>query len=123
MPTGVYVLSSISKTLCNLPTGFFSMYRGIYIKLKTTLSILCKNCSFSNKTCSGLTALFLKMKIYFCCCNFVNKQITKIPSIVFLYRLQSICRAQNISENIGSFGNGLQIYGHLLKMLLSDMTN
>ena len=27
--------------------------------------------------CLKLIALFLKMKIYLCCCNFVNKQINK----------------------------------------------
>ena len=75
-PTGVYVLSSISKTLHNFSTGFFPMYRGI-LQLKYDTSILCKNGSFSNKTCCGLIALFLKTKIYFCCCNFVNKQTNK----------------------------------------------
>ena len=74
--TEVYVLSSISKTLHNFSTRFFPMYRGI-LELKNDTSILRKNGSFSNKTCCGLTALFLKTKIYFCRCNFVNKQINK----------------------------------------------
>ena len=66
-PTGVYVLSSISKTLHNFSTGFFPMYRGI-LELKHDTRILRKNGSFSNKTCCGLTAFFLKTKIYFCRC-------------------------------------------------------
>ena len=45
--------------------------------LKNDTSILRKNDWFSNKTCCCLTALFLKTKIYFCHCNFVNKQINK----------------------------------------------
>ena len=72
----VYVLSSISKTLNNFSTGFFPMHRGI-LELKNDTSILRKNGSFSNKTCCGFTALFLKTKIYFSRCNFVNKQISK----------------------------------------------
>ena len=50
------------------------MYRGIS-ELKNDTSILCKNGSFLNKTRCGLTAPFLKTKIYFCRCNLVNKQI------------------------------------------------
>ena len=75
-PIGMYVLSSISKTLHNFSTGFFPMYRGI-LELKSDNSILRKNSSFSNKTCCGLTALFLKTKIYFWRYNFVNKQINE----------------------------------------------
>ena len=71
-PTGEYVLSPISKTLHNFSTWFFPMYRGI-LELKNHTRILCENGSFLNKTCYDLTALFLKSKIYFCCCNFVNK--------------------------------------------------
>ena len=52
------------------------MYRGI-LKLKNA-SILLKNASFANKTCCGLTALFVKTKIYFCRCYFANKQIKEI---------------------------------------------
>ena len=63
-PTGVYVLSSIPKTLYNFSTGVFPMYRGI-LELKNNASILRKNGSFSNKTCRGLTALFLKRKFTF----------------------------------------------------------
>ena len=70
-PTGVFVLSSISKTLHNFLTGFFPTYRGI-LELKRDTSILRKYDSFSNKVCCGLTALFLETKIYFCRCNFVN---------------------------------------------------
>ena len=83
--TGVYVLSSISKALHNFSTGFFPMYRGI-LELKKVISILRKNDSFSSKTCCGLTALFLKTKICFRRCNFVNKQINKN----FQYHISSI---------------------------------
>ena len=82
-PTGVYVLSSISKTLHNFSTGYFPMYRGI-LELKNDTNILRKNGSFSNKTCCGLAALFLKTKIYFCRCNFVNKQTHKNSYYRFL---------------------------------------
>ena len=40
-PTGLYVLSSISKILHNFSTGFFSMYRGI-LELKNDNRILRK---------------------------------------------------------------------------------
>ena len=63
-PTGVYVLSSITRTLDNFSTGFFLMYRGIF-ELKSDTSILRKNISFANKTCCALTAMFLKTKSYF----------------------------------------------------------
>ena len=52
------------------------MYRGI-LELKINTSILPKNVSFANKTCCAMTALFVEMKIYFCCCNFGNKQINE----------------------------------------------
>ena len=52
------------------------MYRGT-LELKSDNSILRKNSSFSNKACCGLTALFLKTKIYFWRYNFVNKQINE----------------------------------------------
>ena len=84
----VYLLSSISRTLHNFSTGLFSMYRG-RLKLKNVTSILHKNGSFANHTCCGLTSLFVKTKIYFCRhCNFVDKQIKKIPSIVFSFSQQ-----------------------------------
>ena len=60
-PTGVYVL---------FPKP---MYRGILELIGT--SSLHKNGSLSTNTCYGLTALFLKTKIYFHCCKFINKQI------------------------------------------------
>ena len=59
--------------------GFFSLYRGI-LELKRDISIMHKNHLFANKTCCGLTTLFVKMKIYFCCYNFANKQIKNIPN-------------------------------------------
>ena len=67
-PTAVYVLSSISKTLHDFSTRFLPMYRGT-LELKNDTRIMRKNSSFSNKTCCGFTALFLKTKIYFCRCN------------------------------------------------------
>ena len=73
-PTGVYVLSSISRTLHNFSTGLFSMY-GRTVELKNDTSILRKNGSFVNETCYALNALFVKTKIYFCHCNSGNKQI------------------------------------------------
>ena len=60
-----------------------------------------KSGSFTNKTCCGLTSLFVKSKTYFCCCDFANKQINKNS-----YRLYSIGRTQNIPENVCGFGNG-----------------
>ena len=80
---GVYILSSISRAL-HFSTGFFSMYRGI-LELKNDSRILRKNSSFKNETCFGLTALFVKTKIYFYRCNFANKQQTKIP-VLFVNR-------------------------------------
>ena len=73
-PIGLYVLSSISRILHNSYMGFCSMYRGI-LELKNDTSILRKNDSFVNETCSGLITLSVKKKIYFSRCNFANKQI------------------------------------------------
>ena len=53
--------------------GIFSVHRGM-LELKNDTSISRKNGSFANKTCCSLPALFVKMKIYVCCCNFGNKQ-------------------------------------------------
>ena len=86
-------------------TVFFSIY-GEILELKNDTSILRKSDLFANKTCCGLIALFVKRKVYYCRCNVTNKQITKIPSIVFSYRLQSISRTQNIPKDVCSFGNG-----------------
>ena len=101
----IYVYVSISRTLHNFSKGFFSMYRGI-LELKNDASNLRKNGLFANKTRCVLTALFVKAKFYFFRCNFGNKQINKIPGILFSYRLYSICRTQNIPENVCNFGNG-----------------
>ena len=92
-PTGVYVLSSISRTLHNFSTGFFSMYREIS-ELKNDPSILCKSGPFANKTCCSLTALFVKTKIYFCLCNFANKHIKKNSQYRFF--VQTIVNRQNL---------------------------
>ena len=70
--TGVYILSSISRTLHNLCMGFISLYRGVS-ELKNDTSILRKNGLYANKRCCDLTALFLKTKIYFCHYSFANK--------------------------------------------------
>ena len=58
--------------------------------------------------CFGLTAMFVKMKIYFYCRNFAKKQIKINLQHYFLYKLQSIGRTQNILENVPSFRNGTQ---------------
>ena len=52
------------------------MYREI-LELKNNTGIFCKNDLFANKTCCGVTAMFVKTKIYFCRCNFASKQINK----------------------------------------------
>ena len=68
-PIGLYVLGSISRTLHNSSMGFFSMYiQGgiiLILELKSNTNILRKNGSFANETCSALTAVFVKTKIYF----------------------------------------------------------
>ena len=64
VPTGVYVLRSISIIIPNFSTRFYSMYRKI-LDLKKDISTLPKNGSFRNETCCGLTPLFLKTKVYF----------------------------------------------------------
>ena len=123
--TRVYVLSSISKTLHNFSTGFFAMYRGI-LELKNDNSILRKNGSFSNKTCCSLTALFLKTKIYFCRCNFVNKQINKNSWHCFFVLTVVNMQSPKYFRKYFMFvvlEMKLQIFGHLLKMLLYNMTN
>ena len=48
----------------NFSKEFFSLYRAI-LEFKNNAGILRKNGLFENKTCCGLTALFLKTKIYF----------------------------------------------------------
>ena len=53
-----------------------------------------------------MTALFVKPKIIFVIVTLEINKYTKIPSIVFSYRLQSIGRTQSIPENDCSFGNG-----------------
>ena len=92
LPTALYVLSSISRTLHNFSTGFCSIYRGI-LELKSNDSSLLKNGSFPNKTCCFLTALFVKTKIYFCRCNFGNKQINKNSQYRFF--VQTVFNRQN----------------------------
>ena len=65
---------------------------------------------------SGLTRVFvITKKSVFSRCNFVNKQIQSFPSIVFWYRLQSISRVKNISENVFNFGNGAPDIGEPIK--------
>ena len=93
-PTGVYISSSISRTLHKFSMGFFSMYRGV-LGLKSYTSILRKNGSFTYKTCCSLTALFVKTKINFLRCNFGNNQI-KIPSIIFSYSQMGVKNNQKL---------------------------
>ena len=81
------------------------MYRKI-LELRNDTSILRKNYLFQNKICCALSALVIKTKIYFCRCNFGNKQITKIHSIIFPYGLHWSGRTQDIPKKVGSFGNG-----------------
>ena len=102
--TRVYVLSSISRTLHYFSTGFFSVYRGM-LGLQNDTRILHKNVSFKSKMLQGSAALFIKMKIYFFCCNLVNNQINSTSQYLFLFELYAIGRAQNIPENACSFGN------------------
>ena len=64
------------QNLTYFSTGFFSMYRGI-LELKNDTSILRKNGSFANKMRYSLSAVFVKIKMYFCFCNFANKQMNK----------------------------------------------
>ena len=112
------VLRSISKTLHNFSTCFFSMYRGI-LEPKNNISISRKNGSFANRTCCGLTALAVKTRIYFYCCNFVNKQINKNSwYCFFFFRIDcsqqvepKIFRKMFLVLEMES-----QINGHLLKM-------
>ena len=82
------------------------------------------NGSFSNKTYCGLTVLFLKTKIYFYRCNFVNKQIKK-KFLISIFRIDS-----SQYEELKIFWKmfvvleiELLIYGHLLKMLPYNITN
>ena len=117
-PAGVYALSFISNTLHNFSTGFFPIYRG-RLELKSDTSILHKNGSFSKKTCCGLTALLLKTKIYFCRCNFVNKILVSF----FCTDCSQYIELKIFQEIIVILEMELQIYGHLLKMSLYNMTN
>ena len=71
-PTGVYILSSISRTLHNLCMEFISLYRGVS-ELKNDASIFRKNGSYANKRFCDLNALFPKTKFYFCHYSFANK--------------------------------------------------
>ena len=72
------------------------------LQLKCDSSISHGNDLYVNTMCCGTVC---KSKILLCCCNFSNKQINK-NSIAFSFRLWSIGRTQNISENICSFGSG-----------------
>ena len=96
------------------------MYRRI-LELKNDISILRKNGSFAYKTYIGLTALFLKTKIYFCRCNFTSKQ-------KFLLSLFRIDFSQWVERKIFQkifvvLEMEPQINGHLQKMSLYNMAN
>ena len=87
-------------------------------------SILPKNGSFSNKTCCGLTALFLKTKIYFCHCNFVNKQKKKFLLSFFCID----CSSQYVEPKIFqkmfvALERELQVHRLLPKIWLCNMKN
>ena len=80
---------------------------------------MCKNGSFSNKTCCSLTALFLKKKIYFC--SFVIEQ-------QFLVSFFHIDCSQYVEPKIFQktfvvLEMELRIFEHLLKMSLYNITN
>ena len=81
------------------------MYRKI-LDLKKDISTLRKNGSFRNKTCCGLTLLFVKTNIYVCRCSFGNKQIKKILLLFFHIDCSQKDRTQNIPGNVCSFGYG-----------------
>ena len=69
------------------------------------MNILPENDLFVFKTCCILTALFVKMKFTFVVVNLERNKQTKIPSIIFSCRLQSMGSAQNIPENFCRFGS------------------
>ena len=102
---------------------FFSLYRGI-LEPKNDTGILRKNGSFSNKTCCGLTALFLKTKIYFCRYNFVNKQINQ-KFLVSFFRVDysQYVQPKIFQKMFAVLEMELQIYVHLLKMSQYKVTN
>ena len=84
--TGVYILSSISKTLHNFSTGFFPMYRGI-LELKNHTSILCKNGSLLNKTCCRLGWTVSKNIFFFAYLFHVLFSLSLTPIISLFYCL------------------------------------
>ena len=65
---------------CSVKSSFLKILQNLHENTWAKVSfysILRKNGSFSNKTCCTLTALFVETKIYFCRCNFGNKQTNK----------------------------------------------
>ena len=98
------------------------MFRGI-LQLKKNASTLRKNGWFSNKMCCGLTALFLKAKIYFCCCNFINKKINKNSPYRFFIDCSQYVEPKIFQKMFVVLEMELEIYGHQLKMLLYNMKN
>ena len=120
-PTGVYVLSSISRTLHNFSTGFFSIYRGI-LELKYDTRISRKNGSFANKTCCALIALFVKTKIYFCRGKFENKQINENSQYGF-FIWTIVIYPKIFRKMFAVLKMKPQINEHLLKMSLYNMKN
>ena len=114
-PTRAYVLSSITRSIRSFFKRLFSMYRGIF-ELKNDISIFCKNGSFANKTCCGLTVLFIKTKINFFRYNFTNKQINKNSQHHSF--VQTVFHKVSVVLEMEP-----QINGKLLKTFLYNVTN
>ena len=70
----------------------------------------------------GLNVLFLKTKIYFCRFIFVNKQINENSKYRF-FILTVYVEPKMFQKMSVVLEMGLQIYGHLLKMSLYNLTN
>ena len=90
-----------------IPPPLTTIWKILILVLKNNTSILRKKGSFSNKMCCSLTALFLKTKIYFCCCNFITKLINKNSSYCFFcIDCSQYVEPKNVPENVCSSGNG-----------------
>ena len=107
-----------------IPPPLTTIWKILILVLKNNTSILRKKGSFSNKMCCSLTALFLKTKIYFCCCNFITKLINKNSSYCF-FRIDcsQYVEPKMFQKMFAVLEMELQIYGYLLKMVLRNVTN
>ena len=82
-------------------------------------SILRRNGSLANETCWSLTALFVKTKIYLCCCNIENKHISKNPlNHFFPIDCSQKVKPKIFQKMFAVLKMELQINEHLLKMSL-----